>query len=132
MKRAISLFFALLGAFAAAPGLALAASIPDIGKQPVTQFWFRGVTGANEANTAVQFYWERVVNIVFLLLGSLAILFLIRAGIQYITAGSNQDVIKKSRQSIVNIVLAIIIIVAAYAIINILIGISRQGVGAIS
>jgi len=53
-----------------------------------------------------------------LLAGTLAIGYLIWSGIQYITAGGSPDKTKAARAGIVNAVIGIIIITAAYAIVR--------------
>ena len=65
---------------------------------------------------------DRIISIVIYLMGAIAVLLLIFAGIQYILSNGNPDGIKKSRATITNTVLGIIVLTAAYAIINIIIG----------
>ena len=63
-----------------------------------------------------------VMKAFFAIISGLALILLIWSGIQYITAQGNQDATKKARQRIINIVMGIVLLVAAYAIINLLIG----------
>jgi uncharacterized membrane protein YgcG len=61
---------------------------------------------------------SNIIDILFLIGGILAILYLLWAGIKYITAGGNMDQAKVARQSIINAVIGIIIMMAAFAIIR--------------
>lgn len=64
-----------------------------------------------------------VLNIVLLLSGILAVFFLIYSGIQYITSAGNPDRIKAARGGIINAIIGIIVIVAAYFIIKVAISV---------
>ena len=81
----------------------------------------------NFLNCGVNNFYNSLVNIFFLLMGAAAVLLLIWAGIQYITAAGNPDQVKKARQSIVNIVLGIIILVASYFVVHLIVS-AAQGV----
>lgn len=65
---------------------------------------------------------NQVLGTVTLLAGIAAVGYLIYAGILYITAGGNQERTKQARAGIVNAIIGIAIIVAAYAIIRFAIG----------
>jgi hypothetical protein len=58
-----------------------------------------------------------VLQFLTLLAGIIAIFYLIWAGIQYITAGGDDDKAKKARAGIFNAVIGIVVIIFAYAII---------------
>jgi hypothetical protein len=62
--------------------------------------------------------------IFFAILTGLALLFLIWAGIQYIASQGNADAVKQARQRIINVVIAIVILVASYAIINLILSLA--------
>lgn len=64
------------------------------------------------------------VTVFSLILGALAILYLLYCGIRYITANGNQDTIKQARSGIVFAVLGIIIVTSAYTIIQVLSGLA--------
>jgi len=59
-----------------------------------------------------------ILNTLTLIAGTAAVLFLIWYGIQYIMAGGSPDKAKAARAGIVNAVIGIIIIAAAYGIIR--------------
>jgi len=66
------------------------------------------------------------LSIITLLAGILAVILLIWYGIQYITAGGSPDKAKAARTGIINSVIGIVIIVAAYFIIRVAMGIGNQ------
>ncbi len=66
----------------------------------------------------VQGLAEKVVNVILLIAGIAAVIYLIYSGILYITAAGNPDSAKKGQQGIINAVIGIIVILLAYVIIN--------------
>jgi len=68
------------------------------------------------AGTGIENVADKIINVVSLVAGILAVLYLIYAGIIYITAGGNPDQAKKGQQGIINAVIGIVIIVLAYFI----------------
>ncbi len=58
-----------------------------------------------------------VLNLIILVAGIIAILYLIWAGVQYITAGGDDEKAKKARAGIFNAVIGIVVIILSYAII---------------
>lgn len=58
----------------------------------------------------------KIANIIGIVAGALAFIYLLYAGILYITAGGNPDQAKKAQTSIINAIIGIIIIVLAYII----------------
>jgi hypothetical protein len=75
-------------------------------------------TGNADGNSIISTLGNRVIDIVFLISGILAVVDLLWSGIQYITAGGNQDKVKTARQGIINAVLGIIIMMTAWFIIR--------------
>lgn len=74
-----------------------------------------GPAGPIEA-TAIS---EKVGNIISYVLAFLGVIFLVitvASGIQWMTAGGNEEVVKKARTRLVNATVGLIIVVAAYAI----------------
>jgi hypothetical protein len=69
-------------------------------------------TNINIATTATA-----ILQFLILIAGIIAIFYLIWAGIQYITAGGDDDKAKKARAGIFNAVIGIVVIIFAYAII---------------
>ncbi|MBU6388970.1 hypothetical protein KGQ71_00465 [Patescibacteria group bacterium] len=121
MKRLFSFLpFYLLVLLTPLPARAAGANIiPPVNSASgqVTQVGFpSGYTSA--LNYYLSLYWTRIINAILLVLGILAIIYLIYSGIQYITAGGSSDKTKNARQGILYALLGIIILVASYFIID--------------
>ncbi|MFA7244256.1 MAG: pilin [Patescibacteria group bacterium] len=69
---------------------------------------------------------NNVINIVLMVAGALAVIYLIYSGILYITAAGNPDSAKKGQQGIINAVIGIVIIVAAFFIVRAAMGLAGQ------
>ncbi len=57
-----------------------------------------------------------VIRIAMTFLGSIFIILVIFAGINWMRAGGNEEVIKKSKKTIMNLVIGLVIAIAAYAL----------------
>ncbi|MCC2631724.1 MAG: Type secretion system pilin, partial [Patescibacteria group bacterium] len=66
------------------------------------------------------------INILLVLAGVLAVLFLIYSGFLYITAGGSADKAKAARGGIINAVIGIIIIMASFFIVRFAVGIGNS------
>ncbi len=69
---------------------------------------------------------ETIINIVFFLAAAAAIIYLIWAGVKYITAGGDTKKAGEARQAILNAVIGIAVVIGAYTLINIAFGINSQ------
>lgn len=97
--------------------------IPGFDNSPITQQWYRpGQLSCLHCITSD--LWEKIFTIIYLILGSLAVLLLIIAGLQYITAAGNPEKLKRARQSILQIILGIVVLVSSYAIIALILGLA--------
>ena len=61
---------------------------------------------------------QNITNIVFALIGSLALLIIVLAGLRYITARGDPNGVSQARQAILYAVIGLIVAVAAYAIVT--------------
>jgi hypothetical protein len=59
-----------------------------------------------------------ILSVLLVLAGAMAILYLVWAGIQYISAGGSADKAKAGRSGIINAVIGIIVIMAAFFLIR--------------
>jgi hypothetical protein len=104
--------FAVLGVVAAQSSTALAA------------FGFTPPRNQNVTNTGQNYQQalnpvvQRIINIIFYFAGVVAVLYLLVSAFQYITAGGNADQVKNARAGIINAVIGIIILFAAFAIVR--------------
>lgn len=82
---------------------------------------------SNEVNPNAnwQDFVGKVINVILSVAGALAIIYLIYSGILYITAAGNPDSAKKGQQGIINAVIGIVIIVAAYFIVGAVVNLAR-------
>jgi len=84
------------------------------------------VTGSGK--TTIASLANTVIDYFLYIAGIVAVIMLVWYGFQYITAGGDGERVKKARAGIINAVIGIIIIVAAFFIIRVAIGLGN-GVG---
>ncbi len=118
IRRINQLLLLLALTLAAHPLSARADLIPPIESNRISQR-----QPSTTLNGTFDWLQGRVSSVIFLLLGGMAVIYLIWSGIQYITAAGNAEQTKKARESIIHIVLGIILLVSTYYILRILIGI---------
>ena len=75
------------------------------------------ITPLSDSDANVSTLANKVLGWIFLVAGILAVIYLVYAGIVYITAGGNADAAKKGQQGIINAIIGIVIIVLAYVIV---------------
>jgi len=73
---------------------------------------------AGDFGLALNTLWGQILTIMYLVLGALAVIMLIIAGIQYIISSGQPELVKKARQNIINTILGILILGGSYAIIR--------------
>ena len=78
-----------------------------------------GFSGLNSASSLSQLI-VGIVNIMLLFAGSIAVIFVIVGGYQYVTSGGNEEQAEKGRKTLVNAIIGIVIIVLAYVVINVI------------
>ena len=94
----------------------------DLENRQITQVQFtKNDTVSSIINTFIN---SRILTTFYFVFTALAVLLIIRAGFQYMSAGGNMDQIKKARQSIINIVLAIILFTISFAFLELIINIA--------
>ena len=85
-------------------------------------------SSTGDVNTLV----TSVINLIVLIAGALAVIYLIYSGILYITAAGNPDQAKKGQQGVINAIIGIVIIVATYFIIRVAVDLGGQAIGGTS
>lgn len=68
---------------------------------------------------------QTAVNLIFFIAGAAAIIYLIWAGIKYITSGGDATKAATARSAIINAVIGIAVIIGAYTLINIASGLNE-------
>ncbi|MEI6477437.1 MAG: hypothetical protein WCO52_00395 [bacterium] len=84
---------------------------------------FNGSGAADDLQGSIGTIAGRAINILLLLAGILAVIYLIWSGFQYITSAGNAEKAKVARQGIINAVIGIVVIVAAFFIVRFAVGI---------
>ncbi len=90
--------------------------------------WRTGLRPENTSTGDVNTIVTNVINLVVLVAGALAVIYLIYSGILYITAAGNPDQAKKGQQGVINAIIGIVIIVAAYFIINVAVNLGKSNI----
>ena len=74
---------------------------------------------ATPKNMNIEQLFGNIVNLLSIIAGMLAFIYLVYSGILYLTAAGNADNAKKGQQGIVNAIIGIVVIVAAWTIISV-------------
>lgn len=105
----------------AVPALSHAQSGPDLGLPDVqrgTNLPTWNVQQGSGADSVVLIITQ-VIKILLLIAGSVAILFIIIGGYQYLTSGANPEGAKKGKTTVVNALIGIIVIVLSYVLVTV-------------
>lgn len=87
--------------------------------------WATLLTPGSGASTGtIEGTFNAVIDIIILVASALAVIYLIYSGILYITAAGNPDAAKKGQQGVINAIIGIVIIAAAYFIIKVALGLA--------
>lgn len=63
----------------------------------------------------------RIISLLLLVAGAIAVLFVIVGGYQYITAAGNEEKSEKGKKTLVDAIIGVVVIVLAYVIINVIV-----------
>lgn len=105
------------------PFLAFAAGGAVQGGLNQIQGPFGGVGGLAQAtqNLTLTQLIVRIINIMLLLAGVVAVLFMVIGGYFYMTAAGNQEQVEKGKNTAVNAIIGLIIIILSFVIINVIV-----------
>ena len=72
-----------------------------------------------------------VIRLMLLFAGAIAVVFVIIGGYQYLVSAGNEETAEKGKKTLINAIIGIIVIVLAYAIINVIVNLvgSNSGYG---
>ncbi len=128
-------------AFVAAP-IAVVATPQPVAAACESRFlgippWFRGLTDADCSIQAPEsgegglskFIWTIVLNIIeiaLVLIGYIAVFFILFGGFQYLTGGGSATQTEKARKTILNAVIGLAIALGAVGITNLIFGLLNQ------
>ena len=80
-----------------------------------------GQAGGSSSPNLASFI-QKVINILLFIIGIIAVIMIVIAGIQYVTSGGNADQASRAKNTIIYAVVGIIVAVMAYAIVGFVIG----------
>jgi len=88
-------------------------------------------TGGLNGSQSLSDLIVRVVNILLTFGGVIAVVFVIIGGYQYLVSGGNEETAEKGKKTLINAIIGIVVIVLAYAIINVIVNLvgSNSGYG---
>lgn len=118
MKKAkiifLSLFTFLFLGFCSAPQSVSAGSYWDsqIGMTEIGSAYGETPDGVKD----VRYQIVKIINVVLTILGLLVTILIIFAGFQWMTAGGNEDKVKKARSTLTNAIIGLVIIMLAWSI----------------
>ncbi len=98
------------------PAAGLDTSIPGI-PLPTPPFTAgpNSIAGQKDFNGVVAI----ILKVLLTVVGAIAILWLVVAGFQYMTAGGNEEQAEKARKAITNAVIGLVIVILSYAIVSV-------------
>ena len=76
-----------------------------------------GLLGATDATDLI----TKVIKLLLLLCFGVAVMFVIIGGYFYITSAGNEETAEKGKKTLINAIIGIVVIVLAYAIINVIV-----------
>jgi len=115
MKRPITF---IAGAIATTGSITLPFAVLALSAYDTAGQYVQDVGGAAQVSTGASLpeIIGRIINVVLGFLGILLLVYILFAGFLWMTAGGNEDQVKKSKAMIKNAIIGLIIIVAAFAI----------------
>src|SRR5689334_3207185 len=93
-----------------------------------SQLQIQGSTNLNTNDTGTSQFVRlanSALNIILLVVGVLAVFYLIYSGFLYITSAGNPDNVKKARAGIINSIVGIVIVLAAFVIVRFAVGLGN-------
>ena len=114
--------------FLVMPFLAYAQSTVSNGLQTSGLQSIFGTSGLNGSQSLS----DLIVNVIRLMLlfaGAIAVVFVIIGGYQYLVSAGNEEVAEKGKKTLINAIIGIVVVVLAYAIINVIVNLVGSGSG---
>ena len=114
MKKLLIVFVAVV--LLAMPLLTMAGTVKSEITGPLSTIGQTGFDEPSGSGVTLPDRIGRIIKIVLGLLGIVLIVIVIYAGFLWMTAGGNEDQVKKARQWLINAIIGLAIILSAYAI----------------
>lgn len=83
-------------------------------------FPFTGIAGS-QTLTGGQGLIANIIRLLLLVVGALAVVFVIIGGYQYVTSAGNEEAAEKGKKTLVNAIIGVVVVILAYVIINVII-----------
>ena len=127
LKTTTKTIIATLGSVAAfaVPFLALAQSSVSDGLNSISLVFPN--SGAFSAGSTPQQFIVAIIQIMLLFSGMIAVVFVIIGGYRYITSNGNEESAEKGRNTLVNAIIGLVIIILSYVIINVVVNLVSYG-----
>ncbi len=77
---------------------------------------FADQTGSNFQNNFLQTKTGQIIGLVLSFVGVLFLVLMIYAGLTWMTAGGNQEKVKKAKDLMINAIIGLVVVLGAYAI----------------
>lgn len=77
-----------------------------------------GADGGQDVDSLIQ----TVVNVMFFILGAIAVIMIIWSGIRYVTSAGNQTAVVSAKNTLIYAVVGLIVAMLAYAIVSFIVG----------
>lgn len=116
-KQTLTKYTGILGA-AGTIALAAAANTAYAIDFTLSQPGGTNVNGRGNTSSILNRIASSVISIILTIAGVLAVFYLIYSGILYITAGGNAEQTKKARTGIINAIIGVVVIIAAFFIVR--------------
>ena len=68
-----------------------------------------------------------IINALLLIVGAIAVLFVIIGGFWYVTSAGNEEQAEKGRTTVVNSIIGIVIVILSYVVINVIVNLVTYG-----
>lgn len=128
MKRITTIItaFMLMFSFAAAPFAlqTVSAATPkeELCKGSGGTFAGGKCTNGNAGGVTVEGTFKKVVNVLLFIIGAVAVLMLVIGGLRYTISGGDSSAVNGAKNTILYAIVGLVIAVAAYGIVNFVIG----------
>jgi len=83
--------------------------------------------GGLSGSLSTQDFIANIIQLLLLFAGIIAVVFIIIGGYQYITSAGNAETAEKGRNTMVNAIIGIVVIILSYVIINVIVSLVGNG-----
>jgi uncharacterized membrane protein YwzB len=125
-KNYVSLLFLVI--FLALPLVSFAVNDVDNGLRTSRLQGLFGTGGLSGSRTLTELIYT-AIRIMLAFAGAIAVLFIVVGGFWYITASGNEEQAEKGKNTLINAIMGVIIVVLSYAIVTVVVNLISSGTG---